>query len=546
MLKKLSKRILEEKLGRTTIMGWFAGFAGVVLIRMFLEVFSDPLPSGLIASKPQSLLAVFFFYLSIIFGLALIVSVFTKQKRGRVMTLLLYGLPVIWLAPIIDIVASGGRGFTMAYIFDANTKLLADFFMFFGPILNDGRGLTTGIHIELVIIMFGIGWYLWHKAQNIQTALVAFFLSYVLIFIMLALPGVIYTFTHLSFVNAVAGDSVSFIASAIQNSNIPLNTLHGSLLYTDSMSLLNFGFDVLFAQILYVITFILGLLWALYTYKEFTISVLRNARIERVLFYTSLLWLGMMLAKTLGHITFTWVDWVGVITIIISWFSAWMFAVHTNDIEDVDIDNISNPERPLSSKKLSLESMRETGYLWLAIALIGSYLAGYYVFYMSIMYISAYYIYSVSPLRLKRIPILSSFLVALACLSTFLAGFYFASPDKLVNAFPTFYAIGIVIVFTLLVNIRDIKDIEGDRAEGVQTLPVFFKSHGTQVVGGLVAFGTLLLPFFFPFFASYIVSVPFAIAGYWLCVRKQYNEKYLFALFFAYCLLSLLSVVIFM
>lgn len=542
MFKKFADRILGEDAGKHTVVGWVAGFTGVILVRLFLELFSDPLPSGLIASKPQSLIAVFFFYLSIVIGLAIIVSFFTKQKRSRVINLILYGLPVIWIAPIIDIVASGGRGFTMAYIFDSHTKLFADFFMFFGPVLNDGRGLTTGIHIELFIIMCTLGWYVWNKRKNIFSTVGALISSYFLIFIMLALPGTIYTVTHFEPTNGESRHAINFLASSIQNSNIPSNTLHGSLSYATPQGMLDFGFDVLIAQILLIITFIFGLLWAFYAYRDTLIQILRNARTERVLFYTSLLALGMYLAYILNHNIFMWVDWVSATCITLSWFGAWMFSVHTNDIADIEIDKVSNPNRPIPAKGLSVETMRDIGFVWLALSLVGAYIAGYYIFYMNIMFLSVYYIYSTPPLRLKQIPFISSFLISLACLATILAGFFFVSPNKMLGAFPVVLAVGIVVVFTLGVNIRDIKDIEGDRKAGIQTLPVLFGKYGKQMVGILLALSFLLLPIFISFYTLYIFAIPSAIIGYKLCTREPYNEKLIFALYFTFCALSIVLI----
>ena len=474
MISKLTKSVLGNNLIVPTVTGWIIGFTGIVLVRIFLELFSDPLTSGLIASKPQSFVAVFFFYLSIALGLALIISIFTKQKGNRVVSLLLYGLPLIWLPPIIDIVASGGRGFTMAYLFNSHTKLLSDFFMFFGPILNDGRGLTIGLHVELFISLCAIGGYVWVNTKNILSTTGAVISAYILMFIMLALPGALYTATHLNISGGAPSYAINFLSSSIQNSNIPANTLHGSLTYATPKSLLDFGFDVLMAQILLVISSILGILWALHSHKETLLKIMRNARAERILFYMSLLVFGMLTASIVGHHAFMWVDWIGVATVMLSWFGAWMFSVHTNDIADIGIDTISNPNRPLPAKNLSIEVMRDTGYMWLALSLVGAYIAGYYIFYMNIMFLSVYYIYSASPLRLKRIPLLSSFLNSLACLATILAGFFFASPDKILTAFPAIYAIGIVVIFTLNSNIRDLKDIAGDRTAGIQTLPVLF------------------------------------------------------------------------
>lgn len=534
MLKKLVNKILVEGTENNAITVWIAGFTVIVFIRSFLEVFSTISTSGFIASDAQRV-HYFLFFLTTALLLAITVTIFTKQKSNRVVNLTLYGLPIIFLAPIIDLIINAGKSVRMDYIFDTNTKLFLDFLTFFGT----KNGVTYGIRIEIFIILCAIGWYVWMKRSSFVTTIGAVAVSYTLIFAMLALPGILYSLSHISQSEIVTTSAVSFIEKSITASNIPSNILHGSLLFGSYPRLFTLGISAMFSQLFFVLSFIAGTLLFWYTCRNTTKKVLGNARVERILFYMSLLVLGALYAHTQFSVVFTWVDWLSIIVIALSWFSAWMFAVHTNDIADIKIDTISNSDRPLPKKTLSVETMRDVGFMWLTLSLVGSYIVGYYVFFMNIIFTSAYYLYSAPPLRFKQVPIVSSFLISIACLATILAGFFFVSSDKTLAAFPILYALGIVVVFTLGVNVRDIKDVEGDKLTGIQTLPVIFDVHGKQVVGVLLAISFLLAPFFFPFFTTYTISIPVAFIGYWLCVRETYNEKYIFILYFMYFALSL-------
>ena len=150
------------------------------------------------------------------------------------------------------------------------------------------------------------------------------------------------------------------------------------------------------------------------------------------------------------------------------------------------------------------------------------------------------------PLRLKRVPVLSSFLIAVACLVTILAGFFFASADKKIQTFPIFASMGILVLFTLEANFKDMKDIEGDERDGVLTLPVLFKENGSRVVGVCLALSFLLAPIFLSFYALYILAVPSAIVGYKLVTKKPYSEKPIFMLHFIFLLgLVLLTLIMF-
>ena len=489
------------------------------------------------AIDAQTLVEYSLFYLVTIFCFATTVSIFTKQKSCRVLNLALYGLPIIFLAPIIDIMASAGHGFTMAYIFDSHTKLLLDFLTFFGPFQE--YGVTIGQRIEIFIILCVIGWYVWVKTKKTAVAFVAILVTYTMLFMVAAIPGILYTASDILRPHANE-TTFSFLKESILESNIPVNTLNKTLLYGSPLRMFELSFATFMSQIFFILLFIADTTWSWYTHRKILKTILGNIRAERVLFYLSLIILGAFYAYSITPIKLVLVDALGLIVLALSWVSACLYAIHTNDLADIDIDEISNPDRPLPKKAITPKMMRDIGFGWLVLSLVGAYIVGYYPFFMSIVFTSAYYVYSAPPLRLKRVPLLSSFLISLACLATMLAGFFFLSPNKMLASFPTLYAVGIVTVLTLGLNIRDIKDIEGDRKMGIQTLPVVFGKDGRQVVGALLALSFLLVPIFLSFYTLYIIALPSAIIGYKLCVRQPYKEKYIFILYFTFCALALL------
>lgn len=545
MFRKLVDKILGEDSGNNTITGWIAGFAVIVLIRSFLEVFPVESHSNIATSNPQiadnaQRLHYFLFFITTALLVSFTVTIFTRQKSQRVTNLALYGLPVIFLAPIIDLILNKGKAVHMGYLSDTHTQLLHDFLTFFGA----NNGATAGMRIEIFVILYIVGWYVWMKRKNIIATIGVVAISYTLIFIIGSLPGVIYSVSHLPQPGVAETSAVIFIEDSISKSNIPTNMVYGSLRDGLSFQIFSMRIGSLLSQLLFVLSFIVGLALFWYTSRDITKIVLRNARIERILFYFSLIALGTLYAHTKFSIVLAWADYLGFIVVVLSWFSACMYAIHTNDIADIDIDIISNPDRPLPSKIISTETMRDIGIMWLALSLIGSYIAGYWVFFMNIIFTSAYYLYSAPPMRLKRIPMFSSFLISIACLATILAGFFFISPSKIISAFPTLYALGIVVIFTLGVNIRDLKDVEGDKALGIQTLPVIFGRHGRNVVGALLALSFFLAPMFFSFYLLYIIAAPAATLGYLACVKKPYKEPYIFILFFTFCILSIVFYVL--
>jgi 4-hydroxybenzoate polyprenyltransferase len=540
MLNKILSAIENKKI---SISEWITAFVGILFVRFFLEFFSNPSPyGGSITSDGATLVHYFLFFFSALFGVMVIVRYFSDKKSGH-LNLFLFSLPIIWLSPVVDIVASHGKGFLMTYLFDNGRNLILDFLTFFGP--HFAQGATIGIRIEIVIILFGIGFYIWQSRKKILPVILAVLISYSFIFFLYSLPGTIYTINHIqNFNSSNQITTLNFLEKSIVGSNIGQNIQdNGMTTYGSYQIFLEFGTDKLFSQIFFLLSVFFLAFWFYKTQKEKFLAILKNSRPERVLFYFTLLLLGMLSAFIFGLGSFkSWVDIMSLTILLISWYGGWMFAVHTNDIADIGIDAVSNPDRPITGGKLLPEEMKQTAVIWLSISLIGAFIVGYYPFFMNLVFLAVYYIYSMPPLRLKRVPMLSSFLISIAVLSTVLCGFFWLSADKNFRLFPMLSALGIILIFTFGVNVRDMKDVDGDRAEGVMTLPVIFKENGAKVVGLLLSASFLFVPIIFSFYTLYIFAIPAAIVGYKMVTRKLYKEKYIFILYFSFLLATVLLI----
>jgi len=539
---------------KISISEWVTAFVGILFVRFFLEFFSNPSPyGGSITSYASTLVHFSLFFFTALFGVIIIVWYFSGKKPG-LQNLFLFILPITWLPPIVDMVVSGGKGFVLTYLVDGGHALLFDFLTFFGPSLT--RGATFGIRFEVLIILAGIGFFVWQARRKLVIrpllafsgclpAILAVLISYTFIFSLFALPGVLYTASHVQNFNSGQITNVTtanFLEKTITGSNIGQNILdNGVTSYGSYQIFLEFGVDKLFSQIFFLLSIFLLGFWFYKTQKEKFLAVLRNSRPERVLFYWLLVSAGALSAFILGLGSFrSWVDIMSFICLLISWYAGWMFAVHTNDIADVAIDSVSNSDRPLTDGKLTAEEMKQTAVIWLLVSLLGSFIVGYYPFFMNLIFLVAYYIYSVPPLRFKRVPIFSSFLISIACLASILCGFFWLSADKNFSIFPMLTALGIMLAFTLGVNVRDMKDIDGDTTDGIMTLPVIFKKNGARVVGALFATSFLLAPIIFHFYFLYILAIPTAIVGYKIVTKKPYREKYVLIVYFSFVVISAL------
>ncbi len=527
MINKILETIRNQEVSITE---WFYGFIGILFVRFIFESISSPSSSGIIPSDPYTLVHYGLYFLTVTLGTILIYGNLTFDYKNS-SKIILFGLPLIWLAPIIDIFVSGGVGYRMSYVFDSGYTLIFDFVTFFGPTLT--KGATIGIRIGIAISLIAIGYLIWAQTKNKSRTILGVLSIYVFVFIMATLPGIIYTLSNPSSIPAETSEVISFFEKNVLRSTISHNTLREGFLSVSTTRFFELGFDKLMSQILFIISIVFGAILFWKIDKEKSLSIVRNSRPERINFYTASLFCGIVFAylNRLGNAIVP-IDIFGFICLFVSWTALWMHAVHLNDIYDVAIDKISNTDRPLVNNSLTVSEMRDTGKLWLGVALLGSWCAGFYPFFMALVYIACSYIYSVPPLRLRRLPLVPSFLIGVACLATILAGFFFVSTNKEIYAFPIFLAIGIVIMVTLAINFKDIKDVEGDSVNEIMTIPTLFPKYGIRIVAVLFSISILLVPIFLNFYLLYIISLPTAVVGYKLLVKKPYVEKHIFTLRF--------------
>jgi len=532
MMNKILESIKNQPI---TVSQWVVGFVGILSVRFILEAFSSPTTSGIIPSDPFTLVHYLLFFLSVILGIA---CFFTK-KYAETVKLLLFALPITWIAPILDIIISSGTGYRMSYVFNSHKELLLDFFRFFSPQIM--QWATYGMRVEILIILCGIGWYVWTQRKKILPVVLSVIATYFLIFLIGSTPGILYTVTNPNAeVTETSYGTFYYVAELVTESNIFHNTLHETAFSVPPIRFFELGFNKLMSQILFVLSILFSAILFWNIDKQKFKAVLKNSRGERILFYLTLLVLGMCGAYLLGNKLGSWVDILSIVCLMFAWIGIWLYAVQVNDIEDIDIDKISNQERPLVQHTITASEAKEIGYIWLIVALAGSWSVGFYPFYMCLVAIIISYVYSVPPLRLKRVTALSTFLISIACLVTILAGFFFVSINKVVATFPVLFVIKILIIFTLGVSIKDMKDVEGDGVNGIKTVPVIFGKNGPWVVGVFFGLSVLLVPIFISFYLLYIIAIPTAIIGYKLVTKTPYKEKSVFILYFSYLILSVI------
>ena len=510
---------------RATFYQWVASVFGISAIRIFIENFVSQRPDSFITTNLIALDHFFLFWIATVLMMIICVHFFTRKDIVSVSKVVLFGSVLIFLAPLLDLFITGGKGVQMAYLLvDSGRELLGNLFTFWQ--ISPTPGVTTGMRIEIAVILLLILLYLRYSGLSWFRSLVSTFATYVLIFFILALP---------SFINVQTGYGWMVI---VKNTLLGHNVLGSALRPASLLISYEMYFDAILSQVLYLLTvvfiLVLGFLWN----KKKTLSIIKNSRPERVLHYFTMLSLGIFLAYHVGFgplLFGHWPDISSVMLLFVSFYFAWMYAVGVNDIVDSESDAVTNPNRPLVSEVITVEETKAVNLIFLLLALLGSSLVGPEALFMVIIFTFVYYIYSVPPLRLKRFAIINSFLVGIASLVAALAGFYTFSTNDVVEAFPKDWALLIFFTIALLSNIKDIKDIEGDKQFGIYTIPVIFgEKNGKMFVWIMVTASLCIICLTFHNYLFLVPSVISSAVAWFLIHRENFQERYLFVLYFVY------------
>ena len=528
------RKILEYIEGTpVNFAGWLAGFAGILFIRFFLENMLNGNPSGLLAADASTIIHYSLFFAVVTLSFILVLKLTTGKDITAVSKITLFGLLITWLPPIIDAIRTAGSGAPLLYITAGANQLVSDFFSYFG---NAGTaGISLGIRLEVILGMIFAFFYVRYAGRSYARAALAAVLTYAIAFVWLALPSIIAAFYLLP--QSVGFEVLEFLRRSFDHS-VYQNFFHPALSFTPQRAL-ELHFNLAMSQIFYVAVFILAAAWFYVRSPRKLLAIFRNSRLVRIGHYFLMLAVGLALAVPSPLMNRNWTYILSILTLFLAYYCAWLFAVCANDLEDKDADAISNPARPLVANELSESEVKNIGLFFLIASLVGGFLTGLYSFFFLAVFTAAYYIYSVKPLQLKRVPILASFLIAIAGAAAILSGFFLTNAERTITSFPLNWLTLILIGITLGANFRDIKDIDGDRATGIKTLPVIFGGrHGKKVVGVLTAVAFLLPPLFLKLPILWFASVPAAVAVYVAINQRNYREGYVCAVYFLYVALS--------
>jgi 4-hydroxybenzoate polyprenyltransferase len=465
-------------------------FFSAITLRNFLETFSTGIPISLPLFAHYD-----FSYVYLALALIILFHIITKEKIEKIAKIILPCFLILIIVPIIDLAVSGGEGYKISYILPGIDKDVAlKFFTFFGP--NFKKGITPGIRIEVALVLFGSFIYFYIKKKKIIQGLLFSFLVYCLIFSYLAIPFILKAFLELF--------NFKYMGSAI------------------------------FINFYFLLIFIL-LAWIFFLYKrQYFMAIIRDIRLFRLLHFEIMFFLGIILGVLSGEPVPFLLDptpyLFNRIFIMISVLFAWIFSLITNNLADCEIDKVTNSERPLVAGKIPEKDYKILALIFLILLLVFAGAVNFETLFLMLLFIGNYFLYSMPPLRLKRIPFFSKLLISLNSLILVLLGYFFITknfgiPKNIIFFFTIFY--------TAPLNFIDIKDYEGDKKHDIKTLPVIFGLEKSKRIIGFFFFISYLAVWFI---IKDVVLIPFlfliGLFQFFLINRRNYKEEPIFIVYF--------------
>jgi homogentisate phytyltransferase/homogentisate geranylgeranyltransferase len=285
-----------------------------------------------------------------------------------------------------------------------------------------------------------------------------------------------------------------------------------------------------YSSLFTILIFIQGALW-LHLYDKTKLrAIIRKMIAGRTVHYLAMGIAGALMAGIGPYTT---------LLVLLCTLSGWLMSLAINDIYDANSVKIPEDSNQNTTRNPTLSEMKTIalfcGILSLLIATILSYAAIVIV----LLCMATSMLYSLPPLRLKKYPIISTFLLSSAAVLVFTLGFYAETPQK---DFPISLVYAMLICFTLAFNTKDLKDYEKDKQNKIWTIPVIFGlKKGRMIIAALDLLAYSLVPTILGLEKLLIPAIVFGIITFLVVLRKESKEWQIFLLYFLFLATAFLT-----
>jgi len=512
-IQKLLQKIENYPL---TLTGWLTAFSAVIALRMLgenlLNGFADKSLAFFIGSTLAAWLFFAFSYLIVLIFLVFWLKIDLKKAAN----VLLWGFLLVVFPPIIDKIWCGQNFCWSFYAFDSLKGLLIRFFTFFGN--NAAIGITYGVRVEVALAILFVIIYAYIKQKKTWKALLTGFFAYIILFILGSFPS------WLAYLYFLPKKSVFSVENFDIAGLFLTPASYFSISEADFVNALNVKMNLIYA---YLLVFVLVLFFWHISREKFW-PVARNIRWIQIMIHAGLILTGAGLGAFYfpSNLNIDIFSFFAISNLILAAIFAWLASVFLNDQIDLEIDKMTNVNRPLATGAVSGEDYRQLFWICFVFSLILAITVGVKFFLIVLVYQAIGWIYSAWPFRLKRFPIIASFFSALALALLFMSGFMLLSDGQNITRFPHQVFWLLILAFTISLPIKDLKDIDGDRANEVWTIPVLLGETWARFAIGLGIFVSYALSVVW--LNAKILFLPAMILGaasFWILQSKKISPR---------------------
>ncbi|HRY82511.1 MAG TPA: UbiA family prenyltransferase [Candidatus Moranbacteria bacterium] len=477
-IQKLFNNLFEKK---ASLLVWIMAFLGIIFIRCFIEQF-------LALSKPLSFYEAileyihnFYFFSLVIVLFWLFLSLILKINPEKLSGIMIFSLIFVLFPPLIDMAKTGGEIYWSFYLFSAPHDLWLQYSSVFGHLPS--AIVYFGTKIIFLTVIFLLSAVVWIKTKKILKTIFTALAVYSILFFLGAFPSLFfYTFSFFSGQNKIseiqAYQIAQFFGGMSRTMGIDFSALHFALALAYRLDF------IYFILLIFLLSF---LFWRIDS-KKF-IAVLKNFRFPQIFYHSGLFFIGIAIGflNYPQNLRLDLFSILSAVVLLISVWLSWKASVVVNDLNDFEIDRISNPERPLQQEIFTRESYAHFGLACFSLSIVGGLTIGFSFASLLVVYQVIAWIYSAEPFRLKRFPIIATFISSLASLMVLFLGYILISENQTIHTLSSRIIFLMLIAGTLSLPIKDFKDIAGDKKDDVWTIPVIFgeKKARTIVASGL-------------------------------------------------------------
>jgi 4-hydroxybenzoate polyprenyltransferase len=517
LLHTLQKGIASLEAMPTSYALWLTSFTSLIFARIMVENWLNGFESRSLQFIFYEFTHTFFFFLLSFLILWPLVTFFTKTSLLKVSSVLLFGFLIILTPPIVDVWISNGAHLWSFYKFDGLIGLWHRYLTLFGD--RPDIGITYGVRIEVVITTLFIALYTYIKTKKLLRSLLAAIATYSTLFILGTFPSWL-TLIITSF------DKNIF---SINDIDIAALFLSPPTLFSQSnfefLSGLNIKMSLIYAPL--TLTIFTFYLWRYFPKKFF--ALIHNARFPQIIYHGGLFFVGIGMARALTNTPFPLLDIftvIGLADLVIAIGCAWLASVIVNDLFDQNIDMLTNPTRPLEKHIFSQEEYKAIGITFFAASLLFAAIVSFKSMLLLLIYQALAWLYSAQPLRLKRFPFIATGVTAIASLLILIVGFTLIVPESNIAKLPTSFLSFFAFVFIVSLPLKDFKDIAGDKADKVYTIPVIFgEQWGKIIIGSGIFLSYMISVIIFHELRLFWWALLGGSLSFWILTISQVNEK---------------------